>query len=82
MDFSWSPTDAILALFVSESIDAGGAIPALVKLVQIPCKEPLIEKKLSSVSKCKMYWQSNGEYLAMKADSNTNNFVELFQIKD
>ncbi|PRQ41478.1 putative transcription factor WD40-like family [Rosa chinensis] len=81
-DFSWSPTDAILALFVSESVDAGGAIPALVKLVQIPNKEQLIEKKLSSVSNCKMYWQSNGEYLAMKVDSSTNNFVELFQIKD
>ncbi|KAL3537155.1 hypothetical protein ACH5RR_000521 [Cinchona calisaya] len=63
MDFSWSPTDSILALFVPEI--GGGNQPARVSLVQIPSKEELRQKNLFSVSDCKMYWQSNGDYLAV-----------------
>ncbi|XP_050379356.1 eukaryotic translation initiation factor 3 subunit B-like [Argentina anserina] len=86
MDFSWSPTDSILALFVPEL--GGGNQPARVSLVQIPSKEELRQKNLFSVSDCKMYWQSNGEYLAVKVDrytktkKSTYTGFELFRIKE
>ncbi|XP_057511945.1 eukaryotic translation initiation factor 3 subunit B-like [Actinidia eriantha] len=86
MDFSWSPTDPILALFVPEL--GGGNQPARVSLVQIPGKEEMRQKNLFSVSDCKMYWQSNGDYLAVKVDrytktkKSTYTGFELFRIKE
>ncbi|XP_010276277.1 PREDICTED: eukaryotic translation initiation factor 3 subunit B-like [Nelumbo nucifera] len=86
LDFSWSPTDPILALFVPEL--GGGNQPARVSLVQIPGKEELRQKNLFSVSDCKMYWQSNGDYLAVKVDrytktkKSTYTGFELFRIKE
>ncbi|KAH7574014.1 hypothetical protein JRO89_XS03G0240100 [Xanthoceras sorbifolium] len=44
MDFCWSPTDPILALYVPEL--GGGNQPARVSLVQIPGKEELRQKNL------------------------------------
>ncbi|KAJ8444176.1 hypothetical protein Cgig2_030996 [Carnegiea gigantea] len=84
MDFSWSPTDPILALFVPEL----GNQPAKVSLYQIPSKEEIRQKNLFSVSDCKMYWQSTGEYLAVKVDrytktkKSTYTGFELFRIKE
>ncbi|WOH14507.1 hypothetical protein DCAR_0934026 [Daucus carota subsp. sativus] len=86
MDFSWSPTDPIFALFVPEL--GGGNQPARVSLIQIPGKEELRQKNLFSVSDCKMYWQSNGDYLAVKVDrytktkKSTYTGFELFRIKE
>ncbi|VFQ93689.1 unnamed protein product [Cuscuta campestris] len=86
LDFSWSPTDPILALFVPEL--GGGNQPARVSLVQIPSKEEVRQKNLFSVSDCKMYWQNNGEYLAVKVDrytktkKSTYTGFELFRIKE
>ncbi|XP_073111676.1 eukaryotic translation initiation factor 3 subunit B [Elaeis guineensis] len=86
MDFSWSPTDPIVALFVPEL--GGGNQPARVSLVQLPGKEELRQKNLFSVSDCKMCWQSNGEYLAVKVDrytktkKSTYTGFELFRIKE
>ncbi|MFS7988390.1 putative transcription factor WD40-like family [Helianthus anomalus] len=86
MDFSWSPTDSIFALFVPEL--GGGNQPARVSLFQIPSKVELRQKNLFSVSDCKMYWQSNGEYLAVKVDrytktkKSTYTGFELFRIKE
>jgi translation initiation factor 3 subunit B len=86
MDFSWSPTDPIISLFVPES--GGGNQPARVSLVQIPSKEELRQKNLFSVSDCKMYWQSNGDYLAVNVDrytktkKSTYTGFELFRIKE
>ncbi|MCO5602862.1 hypothetical protein L7F22_057001 [Adiantum nelumboides] len=45
-DFSWSPTDSILACFVPEG--NGRNEPARVSLVQIPSREELRQKKLFS----------------------------------
>ncbi|GMH04540.1 hypothetical protein Nepgr_006380 [Nepenthes gracilis] len=84
MDFSWSPTDPILALFVPEI----GNQPARVSLIQIPSKEELRQKNLFSVSDCKIYWQSNGEYLSVQVDrytktkKSTYTGFELFRIKE
>ncbi|KAJ4836996.1 Eukaryotic translation initiation factor 3 subunit B [Turnera subulata] len=86
MDFSWSPTDPIFALFVPEL--GGGNQPARVSLIQVPGKEELRQKNLFSVSDCKMYWQSNGDYLAVKVDrytktkKSTYTGFELFRIKE
>nr|XP_043610796.1 eukaryotic translation initiation factor 3 subunit B-like [Erigeron canadensis] len=86
MDFSWSPTDPIFAIFVPEL--GGGNQPARVSLFQIPSKEELRQKNLFSVSDCKMYWQSSGEYLAVKVDrytktkKSTYTGFELFRIKE
>lgn len=113
-DFSWSPTDPILAHFVPEL--GGGNQPARVSmeisflvyffsalvemphifaylpyqvsLVQIPSKEEFNQKIIFTVSDCKMYWQSNGDYLAVKVDhytkskKNTYSSFELFRIKE
>ncbi|MED6173881.1 Eukaryotic translation initiation factor 3 subunit B [Stylosanthes scabra] len=86
MDFSWSPTDPIIALYVPEM--GGGNQPARVSLIQIPGKEELRQKNLFSVSDCKMYWQSNGDYLAVNVDrytktkKSTYTGFELFHIKE
>ncbi|XP_078439767.1 eukaryotic translation initiation factor 3 subunit B-like [Wolffia australiana] len=86
VDFSWSPADPILALFVPEL--GGGNQPARVSLIQIPGKEELRQKNLFSVSDCKMYWQSQGEYLAVKVErytktkKSTYTGFELFRIKE
>ncbi|KAL0003545.1 hypothetical protein SO802_017326 [Lithocarpus litseifolius] len=84
VDFSWSPTDPIFALFVPEL----GDHPARVSLMQIPSKDELRQKNLFSVSECKMYWQSNGDYLAVKVDrytktkKSTCQGFELFRIRE
>ncbi|XP_031473083.1 eukaryotic translation initiation factor 3 subunit B-like [Nymphaea colorata] len=86
MDFSWSPADPILALYVPEG--GGGNQPARVSLIQIPGREELRQKNLFSVSDCKMYWQSSGDYLAVKVDrytktkKSTYTGFELFRIKE
>ncbi|CAI0413995.1 unnamed protein product [Linum tenue] len=86
MDFTWSPADPIIALFVPEL--GGGNQPARVSLVQIPGKQELRQKNLFSVSDCKMYWQSCGDYLAVKVDrytktkKSTYTGFELFRIKE
>jgi translation initiation factor 3 subunit B len=86
LDFSWSPTEPLLSLFVPEG--GGGNQPARVSLVSIPSREELRQKNLFSVSDCKMYWQSSGEYLAVKVDrytktkKSTYTGFELFRIKE
>ncbi|GJX38410.1 mitochondrial outer membrane protein porin 2-like protein [Tanacetum coccineum] len=77
MDSCWSPTDSIFALYVPEW-----------RKSTCKSKEELKQKNLFSVSDCKMYWQSNGEYLAVKVDrytktkKSTYNGFELFRIKE
>lgn len=86
VDFSWSPSDHILALFTPEL--SGGNQPAKVSLVEIPSKKEVRQKNLFSVNECKMYWQSNGDYLAVKVDRYTKTKkssytgFELFRIKE
>lgn len=56
--------------------------------MSIPSREELRQKNLFSVSDCKMYWQSNGEYLAVKVDrytktkKSTYTGFELFRVKE
>ncbi|CAI5470059.1 unnamed protein product [Closterium sp. Yama58-4] len=85
-DFTWSPAEPILAMYIPES--NGGNQPARVSLIAIPSREELRQKNLFSVSECRMAWQSAGEYLAVKVDrytktkKTTYSGFELFRIKE
>ncbi|KAF3948983.1 hypothetical protein CMV_025082 [Castanea mollissima] len=86
MDFCWSPTDPVIALFVPT--DADEMQPARVSLIHVPNKEELKKKNLNGVRPCKMFWQSNGEYLAVLFNqfngtrSTTYQRFVIFGIKD
>ncbi|KAK7081817.1 translation initiation factor eIF-3b like protein [Halocaridina rubra] len=61
-DFSWSPTDNILAYWIAEDKD----VPAKVTLVSVPSREEVRTKNLFNVADCKMHWQKCGDYLCVK----------------
>lgn len=61
-DFDWSPTDNILSVYQPEI----GNQPARISLIQIPSRQELRQKNLFSVADVQMYWQSSGQYLAVK----------------
>ena len=63
-DFSWSPTDNIIAYWVPEQEN----VPARVTLMEMPSRKELSAKNLFSVADCKMHWQKNGDYLCVKVD--------------
>uniref|UniRef100_A0A1J3H284 Eukaryotic translation initiation factor 3 subunit B n=3 Tax=Noccaea caerulescens TaxID=107243 RepID=A0A1J3H284_NOCCA len=74
VDMAWSPTQSILALIKGD----GKKQSPKVVLLEIPSKVELTQKNLLSVEECKLYWQSNGEYLAVKVDCG----FQLFTIED
>ncbi|XP_056866076.1 eukaryotic translation initiation factor 3 subunit B-like [Raphanus sativus] len=60
-----------------------------VALVQLPSKVEIRQKNLFNVSDCKMYWQSNGDYLAVKVDrygskskKSIESGFEIFRVKE
>lgn len=63
-DFSWSPTDNIIAFWVSEDKD----VPARVILMDIPTRAEIRSKNLFNVADCKIHWQKSGDYLCVKVD--------------
>ncbi|GFO04236.1 eukaryotic translation initiation factor 3 subunit b [Plakobranchus ocellatus] len=63
-DFSWSPTDNIIAYWVPEQDNT----PARVTLVEIPSRKELCVRNLFNVADCKMHWQKNGDHLCVKVD--------------
>lgn len=63
-DFSWSPSDNIIAYWVPEQQN----VPARVTLIQMPSRQELCIKNLFNVADCKMHWQKNGDYLCVKVD--------------
>eukprot|EP00899_Mesostigma_viride_P013900 jgi/Mesvir1/22510/Mv18538-RA.2 len=85
-DFSWSPGEPLLCAFVPES--AGGNQPARVSLYEVPSKAERRQKNLFSVSDVKIYWQSQGDYLAVQVDrytktkKSTYTGFELFRVKE
>eukprot|EP00126_Sphaerothecum_destruens_P008932 Sdes_comp20388_c0_seq2m14302 len=83
-DFQWSPTDAFLSFWVPES----GDNPARVTIMEIPSRVEIRVKNLFNVNDCKMFWQNDGDFLAVKVDRHTKtkksiftNF-ELFRIRE
>ncbi|KAK9269021.1 hypothetical protein L1049_001211 [Liquidambar formosana] len=85
LDFSWSPVDPILALFVSAHDSASQS--SGVTLIKIPSKEELKHKNLFNLSDCKIYWHSEGDYLAVIfkpfPETNTSKYTAFafFKIK-
>ncbi|GFR78417.1 eukaryotic translation initiation factor 3 subunit B, partial [Elysia marginata] len=63
-DFSWSPTDNILAYWVPEQSNT----PARVTLVEIPSRKELCVRNLFNVADCRMHWQKSGDHLCVKVD--------------
>ncbi|XP_026498953.1 eukaryotic translation initiation factor 3 subunit B [Vanessa tameamea] len=63
-DFSWSPTDNVLAYWVAEDKD----VPARVTLLELPNRTEIRSKNLFSVADCKIHWQKSGDYLCVKVD--------------
>ncbi|XP_076459430.1 eukaryotic translation initiation factor 3 subunit B-like [Babylonia areolata] len=63
-DFSWSPTDSIIAYWVPEESNT----PARVTLIEIPSRRELCVRNLFNVADCKMHWQKNGDHLCVKVD--------------
>ncbi|KAM3959211.1 eukaryotic translation initiation factor 3 subunit b [Aphomia sociella] len=63
-DFSWSPTDNVLAYWVAEDKD----VPARVTLLELPNRTETRSKNLFSVADCKIHWQKSGDYLCVKVD--------------
>ncbi|MCL4140157.1 UNVERIFIED_CONTAM: hypothetical protein GTU68_050490, partial [Idotea baltica] len=61
-DFSWSPTDNIIAYWITEKKD----VPAKVSLLSIPNREEIRAKTLFNVAECQMYWQKCGDHLCVK----------------
>ncbi|KAF5284392.1 hypothetical protein FQA39_LY17067 [Lamprigera yunnana] len=63
-DFSWSPTDNVIAYWVAEDKD----VPARVILLEIPNRTEIRNINLFSVADCKIHWQKSGDYLCVKID--------------
>ncbi|XP_073997164.1 eukaryotic translation initiation factor 3 subunit b [Rhodnius prolixus] len=66
-DFAWSPTDNILAYWVSENKD----VPARVVLMEVPSRNEVRANNLFNVCDCKIHWQKSGDYLCVKVDRYT-----------
>jgi translation initiation factor 3 subunit B len=92
VDFEWSPArpddpfvsqkEETLAYWTPEI----GNQPARVTLMTIPSKEVIATKNLFNVSECKLYWQNQGHFLAVKVDRFTKTKkstfanIEIFRI--
>lgn len=63
-DFSWCPTQPIIAAFQTEQ--PGGNLPARVTLIKIPERTELRQKNLFTVASAKMFWHPQGDYLAVQ----------------
>jgi translation initiation factor 3 subunit B len=63
-DFTWSPSDNIIAYWVAENKD----VPARVVLIEVPSRNEIRAKNLFSVADCRMHWQKSGDYLCVKVD--------------
>lgn len=82
VDFEWSPAksgatpqkDDVLAYWTPEI----GNQPARVALMTVPNKEVIATKNLFNVSECKLYWQNQGHFLAVKVDRHTKTKKSVF----
>ncbi|CAO3684189.1 unnamed protein product [Umbelopsis ramanniana] len=85
-DFEWSPAnpnsgdekifqkEEVLAYWTPEV----GNQPARVTIMGVPSKEIIRTKNLFNVNECKLQWQSQGHYLAVKVDRHTKTKKSTF----
>jgi len=64
-DFSWSPTDNVIACWVPEE---SSSKPARVLFISIPSRSVIRSHNLFKVQECNLHWSSNGDYLCVKVD--------------
>jgi len=76
-DFSWSPSDNIIAYWISEDNER----PARVVLLEIPSRNEVRAKNLFNVADCRMHWQKAGDYLCVKVDRYTKVKKEKHETK-
>lgn len=76
-NFSWCPSQNILAYWVAEDKD----VPARVTLLEIPSKNELRTKNLFNVADCRMHWQKSGDYLCVKVDRYSKIKKEKNEVK-
>lgn len=78
-DFSWCPTDNMIAYWVPEAEN----VPARVTIIAMPTRKELCIRNLFSVADCRMHWQKNGDYLCVKVDrySKSKKVEETGQMK-
>ena len=85
-EFCWSLGEPILATFQPEQ--NGGNVPARISLIQLPSRNEVRSKNLFNVSDVKMFWQSQGDYFAVKVDHHTKSKkstysgFELFRLRE
>ena len=66
----------------------GGNVPARISLIQLPSRNEVRSKNLFNVSDVKMFWQSQGDYFAVKVDHHTKSKkstysgFELFRLRE
>jgi len=83
-DFTWSPTQNIIAYWVPEDDNA----PARVCLMELPSRREIRVKNLFNVHDCKMHWQKNGDFLCVKVERHTKSKkgfyynLELFRMRE
>ncbi|EPX70803.1 translation initiation factor eIF3b [Schizosaccharomyces octosporus yFS286] len=92
-NFEWCPVsnalggdnkEQLLAYWTPEVVNQ----PARVALMNVPSKQTIRTKNLFNVSDCKLYWQSNGDFLSVKVDRHTKtkkstfSNLEIFRIRE
>ncbi|KAI8369877.1 eukaryotic translation initiation factor eIF2A-domain-containing protein [Choanephora cucurbitarum] len=97
VDFEWSPAKsgekADIKVYQKEEVLAYwtpeiGNQPARVCMMSVPSKEVIATKNLFNVSECKLYWQNQGHFLAVKVDRHTKtkkstfSNIEIFRVKE
>jgi translation initiation factor 3 subunit B len=63
-DFSWSPTDNVVAYWTPEI----GERPARLSITAIPSREELTSKNFVQVKECKLVWQKSGDHLCVAVE--------------
>lgn len=64
-DFSWSPTDNIIAYWVCPNDQNE---PSRVVLMDVPSKVEIRTNTQFNVADCKLHWQKSGDHLCVKLD--------------
>ncbi|CAG0895495.1 unnamed protein product [Cyprideis torosa] len=76
-DFSWSPSENLIAYWVAEDQN----IPAKVSLLAIPSREEVRTANLFNVADCRIHWQKTGDYVCVKVDRYTKFKKDKDEIK-
>ncbi|KAL1211387.1 Eukaryotic translation initiation factor 3 subunit B [Cardamine amara subsp. amara] len=74
VDMCWSPTESILALLKRSGKQTANKV---VLLVKIPNMKVLRQTDVVCDDDCKLYWQSNGKYLAVQVTSSEFVFFRI-----